>query len=280
MVQVAFRRLAGLAAVLTLGLAGCADAPHARQLNLTVEPIAVVYGTPVCEAVKTGKAQPCATENGDVNDPWEGWNRGVFAINHAIDRVIVRPIAVVYRAVLPPFARDGVHNFLHNLNSPVIFANDILQGEFDRAGNTMARFVINSTIGAGGLFDMAVRFGEPGHDEDFGQTLAVWGVKEGPYIYALVLGPSNMRDLTGFAVDLALNPLTWVNWGDDELEYAPYYRYGLTAIDIRARNLETLDDIEKTSVDFYAALRSLYRQHRDDEIRNNQPDIENLPEIE
>lgn len=279
MVEVAvFRRLAGLAVVFALGLAGCANAPHQQQLQLSYEPVAVVLNKCAAQTPVT-----CAknTYNGDdVNDPFEGWNRGVFAVNLALDKVIVRPIAIVYRAVLPEFARGGIANFLHNLRSPVIFANDLLQGDFDRAGNTMARFMINSTIGIGGVLDVAQEFGEPMHDEDFGQTLAVWGMGEGPYVYMLVLGPSNLRDLVGFGVDFALDPLTWVNWGDDDWEYFPYYRYGLTALDIRARNLETLDDLEETSVDFYAALRSLYRQHRDDEIRNNQQDLENLPDIE
>src|SRR5262249_26151557 len=112
----------------------------------------------------------------DENDPFEGSNRFFFNINQALDEVLLRPVAVAYRDVLPEFARDGVRNFLNNLNSPVIFANDLLQGEGDRAGTTMVRFGINTTVGIAGLFDVATDLGYPYHDEDFGQTLAVWGV--------------------------------------------------------------------------------------------------------
>jgi phospholipid-binding lipoprotein MlaA len=215
----------------------------------------------------------------DMNDPFEGSNRFFFGVNQVLDELLLRPVAVVYRAVLPEFARDGVRNFMNNLNSPVIFANDLLQGEGDRAGDTVIRFGINSTIGVAGLFDVAKDLGYPYHDEDFGQTLAVWGAGEGPYFYFPLMGPSNVRDFTGFVVDRGFDPLTYVNWGDDDLEYVPIARTALNVIDLRARNIETLDDIERSSVDYYASIRSLYRQSRADAIRNGAPSPD-LPDFE
>jgi phospholipid-binding lipoprotein MlaA len=215
----------------------------------------------------------------DTNDPFEGSNRFFFGVNQVLDELLLRPVAVVYRAVLPDFARDGVRNFMNNLNSPVIFANDLLQGEGDRAGTTLVRFGINSTIGIGGLFDVAKDLGHPYHDEDFGQTLAVWGAGEGPYFYFPLMGPSTARDFTGFVVDRGLDPLTYVNWGDDDWEFVPYARTALNVIDLRARNIETLDDIERSSVDYYASIRSLYRQSRADAIRNGAPSPE-LPDFD
>jgi phospholipid-binding lipoprotein MlaA len=195
-------------------------------------------------------------QSNDMNDPLEGGNRVMFGANQVLDKVLLRPVAVVYRGVVPDFAQDGVRNFMNNLNAPVIFANDLLQGETDRAGVTLARFGINSTIGLGGLFDVASEFDLPYHDEDFGQTLGTWGLGEGPYLYFLVMGPTNVRDLTGFVVDRGLDPLTYVNWGDDELEYAPIARTALNVIDLRARNIDTLDEIERSSVDYYASIRT------------------------
>ena len=215
----------------------------------------------------------------DMNDPFEGSNRFFFGVNQVLDELLLRPVSVVYRAVLPDFARDGVRNFLNNLNSPVILANDVLQGETDRAGDTVLRFGINSTIGIGGLIDVAKELDHPYHDEDFGQTLAVWGVNDGPYFYFPLMGPSSARDFTGFVVDRGLDPLTYVNWGDDDLEYVPIARTLLNVIDLRSRNIETLDDIERSSVDYYASIRSLYRQSRADAIRNGAPSPD-LPDFE
>lgn len=218
-------------------------------------------------------------QSDDTNDPFEGSNRFFFGVNQVLDELLLRPVSVVYRAVLPDFARNGVRNFLNNLNSPVIFANDLFQGETDRAGDTFVRFGINSTIGVGGLIDVAKELGHPYHDEDFGQTLAVWGVEDGPYFYFPVMGPSSARDFTGFVVDRGLDPLTYVNWGDDDLEYVPIARTVLNVIDLRSRNIETLDDIERSSVDYYASIRSLYRQSRADAIRNGAPSSD-LPDFE
>lgn len=258
------------------------------KLALTLATSALVFAPVLAWAADSGSAAPATAapvvttqeiQTSDDNDPFEGGNRVMFDVNQALDRVLLRPVSYVYKHGLPDFAQDGVRNFMNNLNSPVIFANDMLQGETDRAGTTLLRFGINSTIGIGGLIDVAKEFDIPYHDEDFGQTLGTWGSGEGPYMYFLVMGPTNVRDLAGFVVDRGLDPLTYVNWGNDDLEYAPVARTVLNVIDLRARNIETLDEIERSSVDYYASIRSLYRQSRADAIRNGAPSSD-LPDFD
>jgi phospholipid-binding lipoprotein MlaA len=199
----------------------------------------------------------------EANDPMEPWNRGVLEFNRGFDDFVLRPIAVVYRHILPDVVRERIHLFLMNLRTPVILANDLMQGEPERAGETLGRFVINSTVGVGGLFDVATEWGLEPHNEDFGQTLAVWGAGEGPYLMLPFFGPSNPRDATGIVVDIFLDPLNYLL--DDKYLIA---RTGTRIVDERERNIENLDNLEATSIDFYAALRSLYRQYRDNEVRN------------
>lgn len=203
-----------------------------------------------------------------VNDPGEPVNRQIFAFNQGVDKVVLKPVTGLYRN-LPQDIRSGIHNFLNNLRTPVILFNDVLQGEFDRAGTTLARFFINSTVGIAGFSDMAGRMGLEFHDEDFGQTLGVWKIEEGPYVMLPLIGPSNFRDTVGIVVDFLIDPLNmWAaNTGRDFITYA---RTGATAIDLRDQLWDVLDDLEKSSVDFYAALRSTYRQRRNDEIRNGE----------
>ena len=224
-----------------------------------------------------------------VNDPLEPLNRFIFELNRGLDHIVLRPTAWVYRAVLPAFAQDAVENFLHNLNSPIIFLNDVLQGEGGRAGDTLTRFVINSTIGIAGLADPASSVGFARHDEDFGQTLGVWGVNEGPYIMLPIFGPSNPRDALGRVVDHFTDPIGyWANqttWVDnDKRDWIQPTRSFVERVDWRARHMEEVDDLERTSLDYYAAVRNLYRQHRADQIRNDKvgdmPEINALPTME
>ncbi len=219
----------------------------------------------------------CATDPSGQNDPYEQTNRSIFALDQKFDHALARPVAVFYNHAVPGFARDGVHNFLSNLDTPVIFGNDILQGERTRAGDTLGRAIINSTVGLGGLVDVASRMGIPYHDEDFGQTLAVWGTGEGPYLVLPLAGPSNPRDLVGMGGDIAMDPFTYMKWNNSTLYM--FIRQGAEIVDLRARNVDNLDQIERTSVDLYATTRSLYRQHRNAEIRNGAPDTENLPNL-
>jgi phospholipid-binding lipoprotein MlaA len=225
----------------------------------------------------TSLAGCASTDPNGQNDPYEQTNRSIFAFDQKVDHAVARPVAVFYNHAVPGAARDGVHNVLSNLDSPVIFANDLLQGETTRAGQTLGRALVNTTFGLGGLVDFAAKIGIPGHDEDFGQTLGVWGVDEGPYLVLPFAGPSNPRDLVGVAGDYAMDPFTWITFNNSTLAYG--IRAGMTVVDVRARNVENLDQIERTSVDLYATTRSLYRQHRNAEIRNGAPDTDNLPNL-
>jgi len=211
------------------------------------------------------------------NDPLEGLNRAMFNVTIKADKAVLRPTAVAYRRVVPQPVRDSVRNVLNNLHSPVVFANDVLQGEIDRAGTTAMRAGINTTLGFGGILDIADRWGFVRHSEDFGQTLAVYGASEGPYLFIPFLGPGNARDLLGYVIDFAFDPLTYVQWGNES--WVPYARFGIDLIDVRERNIETLDEIELNSLDYYASVRSLYRQTRDNEIRNGAMEIQDLPDF-
>lgn len=204
-----------------------------------------------------------------TNDPLEPFNRAMYATHTAIDTVALRPVAQGYRAVLPQPVRTGVRNMLQNIRTPIVLVNDMLQGQPRRAGDTLGRFVLNTTIGLGGLFDVANdHFGVPYHNEDFGQTLASWGVGSGPYLFIPVLGPSNPRDLTGFAVDVATQPLTWFGQGL-AVDIIAGSVAGLTVIDLRESYLDTLDEVTRTSLDPYATIRSASRQSRAAAIQNN-----------
>ena len=149
-------------------------------------------------ATRPNNSQPGVAEEEDFNDPLEDTNRAIFDFNQMVDRNVLVPVAKAYRTVLPDVVRDSLRDFLHNLRAPLIFANDALQGDFERAGETFARFTLNSTLGVGGLIDVAGRWGQlPYHEQDLGVTFGVWGVPEGPYLVVPVLGPSNPRDLSG-----------------------------------------------------------------------------------
>lgn len=223
----------------------------------------------------------CATapDPSGANDPYESFNRQVFDFNRGVDRAVIKPAAQTYVKVVPEPAREGLHNFFVNLDLPVTFANDVLQGETERGSQTFLRFTINSTMGIGGLFDVATRnFHIPFHTEDFGQTLAVWGVDEGPYLVLPIVGPDPPRDAAGQVVDIFLDP--WTYWPHFPGKF--WWSAGksvLEGIDLRSRNLESLESIERQSIDLYASIRSLYRQNRNNEIRNGKPDVTNLPNL-
>jgi phospholipid-binding lipoprotein MlaA len=200
------------------------------------------------------------------NDPLEVPNRMFFAFNEALDFAVIRPIAVTYRYIVPTGVRNSVRNFLRNLRSPVTLANDLLQGNLERAEITFTRFFINSTIGLLGVFDIAAESGFQYHEEDFGQTLGTYGAGEGFYLVLPILGPSSLRDGTGRIVDIFLDPLTYLAPREVNLGLA-----ATSGIDTRSRNIETLDDLKADSLDFYARIRSLYRQYRENEINNGAP---------
>ncbi|WP_038013283.1 VacJ family lipoprotein [Terasakiella pusilla] len=215
----------------------------------------------------------------DVNDPIEGLNRVVFGFNTVLDVWFLRPAATLYRGLLPPPVQDGIHNMLANLSAPVVLLNDVLQGEGARAGTTAARFAINSTVGVLGFGDPASGMGYKKHDEDFGQTLGVWGVGEGPYIVLPIFGPSNPRDAVGRVVDYFADPLNmWAR--NTDRDGITIGRGVLTAVDTRAYYYDAIEDIRNNSLDPYASFRSLYRQRREAAIQNNDgPKVQNSPEL-
>lgn len=215
-----------------------------------------------------------------VYDPLEDWNRGVYAFNEGVDKAVLGPVADGYRAVTNEPVREGVSNFLTNLNQPVVFANTVLQGKPIAAVDTAARFVLNSTAGVGGVFDLASEIDIPEHREDFGQTLGVWGVPNGPFLMLPLMGPSNLRDTVGFGGDIAMNPINYARFeGDTE------FRIGTQAarvISVR-ESLDEQIDVLRDQPEPYIALRRNYTQQRAAAIRDGREQedpFKDLPEFD
>ena len=208
----------------------------------------------------------------DVRDCFEKINRATFAFNMALDKVLFRPVATGYRK-LPSPIRTGTSNALNNLSNLVTIPNNILQGDFLAAGNNSIRFIINTTIGIVGIFDPANALGfEKLEKEDFGQTFGTMGIGEGCYLVLPVIGPSTVRDAVGSLVSMTGGD-AWFNITvKNDTQYfkeSDYYFSKLSeGVDFRAKNLESFDSLEKTSVDFYATVRSLYLQDRAKKIKN------------
>jgi phospholipid-binding lipoprotein MlaA len=245
-----------------------------RRLPLIL-PVVLAAGIAVSGCVAPARPGPAPTASAaEFNDPYEDTNRQIFRFNQAVDRSVLVPAAEAYRTVLPPPVRQSVHDFLQNLNNPLIFAHDVLQARPDLAANTLGRFVMNSTLGVGGMFDVASRAGIPYHPNDLGITLAHWGFGEGPYLMLPVLGPSNVRDTVGLIGDSVADPGDIVA-SQHHLLWASIARSATSGIDERSRNIESLADIEKTSLDYYATIRSLYHQRREAQIRHEQSNLPN-----
>ncbi len=210
----------------------------------------------------------CATKDPQSlaqHDPFEPTNRDIFDLDVKLDHAVATPVAKFYRSAVPSPARAGIHNALDNLNAPVVLANDVLQGETGKAGDTISRFVINSTVGLAGLIDIAADLGIPGHDNDFGITLGKGGAAEGSYLVLPFLGPRPPRDLVGNGVDVGFDPLTYITWNNSTLYKV--VRSGLGVLDSRTAQIDQVESIERSSIDFYATTRSLYRQNRNAQIR-------------
>ena len=213
-----------------------------------------------------------------VKDCFERLNRSTFALNQGLDRVIFKPVAKGYRK-LPSPVRTGTSNALINLSSLITIPNNILQGEFKDAGVNTGRFAINTTLGILGIFDVAEKVGFSEYEkEDYGQTLGTWGVGEGCYIVLPVLGPSTVRDTFGSFINvLGGDPYYSVSAGGNNqyLTNSIYLKTKiLSGVDFRAKNLESIENLEKNSMDFYASVRSLYLQDRQQKISNSNPTIE------
>ncbi len=230
-----------------------------------------------CASGDTGAAE--------VWDPLETPNRFIFSINRAVDIIALRPVAVMYRDLVPERVQTGVRNVLDNLGEPVTAINEVFQGDANRAATTMARFFVNSTIGLAGIFDVASSFGLERTKTDAGQTIGVWAGVEpengGFYLMLPVAGPSNARDGTGLMMDYLVDPfriLTFnlaVDW-----DWWQIGRYGANVVDYRSRTIFALDDLEKNSVDYYAALRSAYTQNRAELIRQRREKTDTKAELE
>jgi phospholipid-binding lipoprotein MlaA len=202
------------------------------------------------------------------NDPLEPLNRKTLALNLFIDRILLKPVTKVYITVLPTDMRDAIRHVLDNMKEPVFFINNVLQGEPKRAIITVGRFTLNSTFGVAGVFDIAAKSWKlPQQKADFGQTLFVWGLPNGPYLILPLLGPSNPRDGAGMGIDAYIDPFSYLATKED-IDGLQIGRFVLDGIDERAQNIDTLDDLQKNSLDFYAALRSLAQQHRNAELRH------------
>lgn len=222
----------------------------------------------VCAALSA-----CASQKGNVadpEDPWEPMNRSLYGMNDAVDKVSLKPIAKGYRKVVPSFARNGISNFYDNLGTPLTMINNFLQGKPGDGFSDFGRFVVNSTVGIGGLFDVATPMGLEQHDEDFGQTFAVWGVPNGPYVLIPILGSYTLRDAVALPLDFLSDPL----W---------YYRnlsvrdklWILEIIDIRMKYLSIEGPLEK-SFDPYITIRDAYLQNRKYEIYDGSPPEEDF----
>ena len=234
---------------------------------LAVIAISVVFFSP----------QLLAEEKYTVNECFEKFSRGTLKFNQGLDKAIFKPIAKGYRA-LPVPIRLGTSNVVENLRSLLTLSNNILQGDLKGAGNTAGRFAINTTVGILGVFDPATKIGlQKKSREDFGQTLGVWGAEPGCYFVLPVLGPTTVRDTAGLVGNVFIDPVyqlthnteTDIVVGNDNLQEHNYYIYkGTDAVDFRSKNIESLDSLEKNSIDFYASVKSLYLQNRAQKISN------------
>jgi phospholipid-binding lipoprotein MlaA len=206
---------------------------------------AVVLGLVLC-CGGCAAAQHDATVTDGVDtehDPAEPVNRAIFKANVAADHAVMRPVAQAYSDNVPEGVQRGIHNVVQNLKEPAVAVNDALQGNVKQAWESVRRLAVNSTAGVGGVFDVAEKLGLPAHKADFGQTLAVWGVGEGPFVELPLLGPSNARDAVGTVVDMAMNPLTYV--GGAPATYASVATGSANVVDARAQHLNDLDELER-----------------------------------
>jgi phospholipid-binding lipoprotein MlaA len=214
-------------ALLTLLLAGCATQPNAKR---------------------------------DPRDPFEGFNRASYKFNDALDRAVLKPTAKGYKAITPQFVETGVSNFFSNLGQPTVILNDLLQAKFKPALSDTGRFLLNTTVGIGGLFDPASKAGLDRNDEDFGQTLGKWGMPSGPYLMVPFFGPSTVRDGFGSGVDVFSDPVHYV-----ERDAWRYSLQGMNLIDARARRLSLEDTLNQT-YDKYGFIRNAYLQQREYQV--------------
>ncbi len=216
-----------------------------------------------------------ANEKYTANECFEGVSRATLKFNMGLDKAVFKPIAKGYRS-LPIPVRMGTSNAVENLRSLLTLSNNLLQGDWQLAGNTAGRFAVNSTVGILGIFDPATKMGlEKKSREDFGQTLAVWGTDSGCYFVLPVLGPTTARDAVGLVGNTFLDPVYQITHNTEVFdrsysEHNYYYYKGTDSVDFRSKNIESIESLEKNSIDFYASVKSLYLQNRIQKITNEE----------
>jgi phospholipid-binding lipoprotein MlaA len=219
-----------------------------------------------------------ARDEASAPDPFEKINRVFFYANGVLDFLVIRPAASTYKRLTPRPIRTGLHNAFSNMSEPVVLLNDALQGHGKKAIKTFGRFAENSTLGVLGLFDVASQSGLPFHDNDFGITLAHWGVKSGPYIFIPILGPATLRDGFGDLGNIGLSPFTYVRFPHSEAVYVG--RTVATGLDQRMASDKDIKTIVATATDDYASIRSYFLQNREaDIVGGKKGDITNLPDF-
>ena len=216
----------------------------------------------------------CAS-TGNPRDPFEPLNRGIYHFNDGVDTAVFRPVAEVYRGVLPQFVRTGVSNFFSNINDVIVALNNLLQGKFLNAVSDVGRIVVNSTAGLLGVIDVATEIGLEKHNEDFGQTLGYWGIESGPFVMLPILGPSSARDAVGLLVDFKTDPLTYVDPSRDRT-----ILWGARFVNRRAELLDTSKILETAALDPYEFLRDAYLQRRRNLVHDGSPPPEKDDEPE
>jgi phospholipid-binding lipoprotein MlaA len=287
-----------VAAVLLILLSGCAvqknsTSPLTFPNERSVSPVLVAdasqsvpTSSPSPEASPEEPFDPFAKSGGETveeYDPWEPVNSKIFQFNWQLDRWILKPVAKGYNYIVPNIVQVGVSNIFSNSRATPRFLNNMFQGKFKGAGIEAGRFLINTTVGVGGFFDVAQRFNLTTPEEDFGQTLGYYGVPHGPYLMVPILGPYTVRDLAGYAGDIALNPIYWlilptmhnidaiptvVSINERALTYG--ISLGARAAEVvneRSLNLEKFQGVEESTLDLYAAVRNAYLQKRARQVR-------------
>ena len=256
-----------------------------KKLMAVTVSVMLTYGS-VVYAGSSGSEELKGTSSSSANECFEGVSRAMFSFNQAIDATVFEPIAKGYR-LLPIVIRNGSSNMVGNISNLLTIPNNVLQGDFAGAGNTLARLAINTTVGIFGFFDPAEKMGFPDKGkEDYGQTLGVWGAGSGCYFVLPILGPTTVRDFTGTVVNI-MGGDPWYNMttaddpmiADGMFKESDYYVTKSTdAVDFRAKNIESFDNIEKNSIDLYASIKSFYLQNRNKKIRNSDTIIETQDE--
>jgi len=241
----------------------------------------VVLGILFCLAVGGCAVKPTDPDEIKIyeqnNDPLEPMNRGVFKFNQGAYDYVLKPAVKGYRKTVPDVVKTGIENVMTNLKQPIYMINALLQGDLEATGTIAGRFALNSVFGLGGIFDLASREEMPKIKRDFGQTLAVWGVKDsGPYIVLPILGPTTLRDGIGMGVDAFADPVDWILY--DQNKWLAYGRAGVNGFLEFENRHDLLESVEKSSTDYYAALRSMYQQNRQKEIRELRGEVQEVQE--